>query len=183
MPFGRPCALARTPARTRKHCGCLSGPKESDNLPPKAAALPTAPIALHFITFCLIRVNICNDIQATAPPLLISARVLLPPLSPDPRFSASDNLQRALSSASDLLNDRHTRFISQVKSAPFWPLSASPLSSPGRCCVASFLARVHAAQPNRRRLSWEPEKTAVKSRRFRQWPQQLLAMKRPLSTK
>jgi len=59
MPSGRPCALAKTPARTRKHCNfSLSPPRtrESDNV---HFPCPLSPLPIHRplqSCFCLLNI-------------------------------------------------------------------------------------------------------------------------------
>jgi hypothetical protein len=92
MPSGRPCALARTSARTRKHCNFLLSPwcnRESDNARLFAPRSPASILLQLRFSFCLL--NTVLPLPIERPPAF--ARIIppvfdcqLPSRSPSPRL-------------------------------------------------------------------------------------------------
>jgi len=90
MPFGRPCALAKTPARTRKHCHVSPPPRRtwgSDNAHLSWCSFVPIPsrAALDLVLFTLHRYGwrLSGDLPAFArtlpsvsrPPALVTPQI------------------------------------------------------------------------------------------------------------
>ena len=118
MPSGRPCALAKTPARTRKHCDSayrLPGRARPIMLIFRTALCPRPSPQPLQSCFCLLSIYV-HPIGLTSPAF---SRILPPvsrsPIPVTPKLTASHNMRTAFSAAASAPSASVAGIISRSK--------------------------------------------------------------------